>query len=232
MSSLQSGHTGPVLSTARIETLTDGVFAIVMTLLILDIKVPHFAEGLPKGAVEQNLLANLYAQRFNLLAYALSFVILGVLWVGHHNQFYFIKRADRTLLWINILFLMCVAFIPFSAGLLAAYNDIQTAVVLYGANLIVAGVVLYFHWWYGTRDHRLVEVEIEPQVMRNVTRRILTPPVAYLLAIAFSFISPLLSIALYVLVPVAYILPARIDRVWIRRHIHPHGEAEVEAPRR
>ena len=224
MSSPAPTRPAGVLSTARVETLTDGVFAIVMTLLILEIHVPEIAEGL----VDAELPAKLAELGPKLFSYALSFVILGVLWVGHHNQFYFIKRADRSLLWINILFLMFVAFIPFSAALLGEYGRNQLSVVIYGANLIVAGLILYLHWWYGMKTHHLTDAHIEPTLMRTISRRILTPPAIYLLAIALSFVSTTLSIILYIFVPLSYILPGRMDRVWVRRHEHPAQEADNE----
>ena len=224
MSSPAPTRPAGVLSTARVETLTDGVFAIVMTLLILEIHVPEIAEGL----VDAELPAKLAELGPKLFSYALSFVILGVLWVGHHNQFYFIKRADRSLLWINILFLMFVAFIPFSAALLGEYGRNQLSVVIYGANLIVAGLILYLHWWYGMKTHHLTDAHIEPTLMRTISRRILTPPAIYLLAIALSFVSTTLSIILYIFVPLSYILPGRMDRVWVRRHEHPVQEADNE----
>src|SRR5947209_2907092 len=107
-----SGPAGSGISTGRVETLADGVFAIVMTLLILDIRAPDVVRD------SADLQGKLIALLPHIRGYALSFLILGVLWVGHHNQFYYIKRTDRIFLWINIAFLMCVAFIPFSSALL------------------------------------------------------------------------------------------------------------------
>ena len=108
-----SGHggRGGGLATNRLEALVDGVFAVVMTLLVLDITVPSPTQ--PHAVA--HLVRNLIALKPTVLSYALSFVIAGIYWVGHHNQFAYIRRTDRPLLWINILFLMCVAFIPFSA---------------------------------------------------------------------------------------------------------------------
>ena len=220
-----SGHGGRVggLATNRLEALVDGVFAVVMTLLVLDIKVPHPAN--PAGLVQA-----LSQLRLTLLSYALSFVIAGVYWVGHHNQFAYIRRTDRPLLWINILFLMCVAFIPFSAALLARYPEQRVAVIVYGANLIVVGLVLYLHWWYATRNHRLVDADLDPHVVRLATTRILMAPVIYVLAIGVSFVPSVgtaLSIGIYVLVPVLYILPGHIDRHLLGLG---HHEPEASAP--
>jgi len=209
------------LSTTRIETLVDGVFAVALTLLILDIHVPQVEPG--------NLLAALYDQRMKVLAYALTFLILGVLWVGHHNQFYYIKRADRTMLWINILYLMCVAFVPFSADLLGTYHQEKEALVVYGVNLIVCGLVLYLHWAYAVGRGRLVEGDIDPHLVAIVKRRILTPPVAYVLAIAMAFVNTWLSIAIYVITPLTYVFPTHIDmhfNPFRNPHKDDHGAGE------
>jgi uncharacterized membrane protein len=212
---------GGGLATNRLEALVDGVFAVVMTLLVLDIKVPPPTK--PHAAV--NLLGDLLSLHATALSYALSFVIAGIYWVGHHNQFAYIRRTDRPLLWINILFLMCVAFIPFSAALLAAYPGQRIAVIVYGANLIVVGLVLYLHWWYATRNDHLVDGELDPHVVRLATTRILMAPVIYVVAIGLSFVNTTVSIGIYVLVPVLYILPGRIDR-----HLLGLGHHEPEAP--
>jgi uncharacterized membrane protein len=218
------------LPTNRLEALVDGVFAVVMTLLVLDITVPSPTQ--PHAAA--HLLDNLLALKPTVLSYALSFVIAGIYWVGHHNQFAYIRRTDRPLLWINILFLMCVAFIPFSAALLGAYPGQRIAVIIYGANLIVVGLVLYLHWWYATRNHRLVDGELDSHVVRLATTRILMAPVIYVVAIGLSFVNTAVSIGIYVLVPVLYILPGHIDRHLLGVGHHdpaasvPHGTGVSE----
>ena len=215
------------LGTDRLQTLVDGVFAVVMTLLVLEIKVPRAG----------HLLHDLLGLQATLLSYALSFVIAGIYWVGHHNQFAYIRRADRPLLWINILFLMCVAFIPFSAALLAKFPDQRVALIVYGADLIVVGLILYLHWWYATSNHRLVDADLDPRVVRLATTRILMAPVIYLCAIGLSFLNTAVSIGIYVLVPVLYIVPGHIDRHLLGLHDHeaigpqPQGAGAPEDPR-
>jgi uncharacterized membrane protein len=220
-SSTGDARRGVGLATNRLEALVDGVFAVVMTLLVLDITVPSPTQ--PHAVAR--LLHNLLALKPTVLSYALSFVIAGIYWVGHHNQFAYIRRTDRPLLWINILFLMCVAFIPFSAALLAAYPGQRIAVIIYGANLIVVGLVLYLHWWYATRNYHLVDADLDPHVVRLATTRILMAPVIYVVAIGLSFVNTAVSIGIYVLVPVLYILPGHIDR-----HLLGLGHHEPEAP--
>jgi len=221
----QEKHDSGGLSTARIETLVDGVFAIVMTLLIFNIKVPEL-----HGTFEEiksklgSALQDLWPSYFS---YVLSFLVVGIYWVGQHNQFHFIKRSDRWLIWINILFLMSVSVIPFSAALLGAYFDQQLTMIVYGINLIVTGLILYLHWWYVV-SHRLVDSKVTPEVVRTATRRILTPPVIYLIAILASFLSTWISVGLYVVAPILYILPSRVDRHWHLGFRSPAFQAEKE----
>jgi len=200
------------LSTSRIEALTDGVFAVVMTLLVLDLKVPL----IPGPEATAELPGKLLELWPKFLSFTLSFVIAGIYWVGHHNQFHFIRRTDRVLLWINLLFMLGVAFVPFSSALLGDYPSQQVAIVAYGINLICIGSVLYAHWWYATADHRLVDHDIDPHAVRAAKQRILIAPVAYALAIILSFFGTGVSLAIYILVPVAYIAPGTVDRHWGR----------------
>jgi uncharacterized membrane protein len=202
------------LARNRIEALTDGVFAVAMTLLVLDIKVPE----LPQPMATDELLRQLLALWPKFLSYVISFVILGVYWVGHHVQLSFIRRADRPLLWINILFLLWVALVPFSTALLSAYSQSQAAVIIYGANLIAIGLSLALHWWYVTTERRHVDPDIHPGLVRGAMYRTLMGPVVYLIAIAVSFFTTQLSLVLYALVPILYIVPGRIDIHWAGRH--------------
>ena len=103
----------------RVEALTDGIFAVAMTLLVLDIEVPEVQQATGTA----NLPLKLLALVPKMLSYIISFIILGVYWVGHHAQLAFIHRADRPLLWINILFLLWVALVPFSTALLSEYSN-------------------------------------------------------------------------------------------------------------
>lgn len=202
------------ITTTRIETLADGVFAIVLTLLAFDLDLRVPSQDVVNQIGLAGALANLAP---NFIAYLVTFVILGVLWVGHHNQFFYIKRADRTLLWINLLFMMCVALLPFSAGLLSRYGQDRVSVIIYNINLILAGLVLYVHWWYATRDSHLLNHPIDEKIRKIVNRRILTPPAWYLVAILASLIFIQASIAIDVFVPILYILPSGID------HFLHHG---------
>jgi uncharacterized membrane protein len=156
-------HSGPVgtgLTKARVEALTDGIFAVAMTLLILDVKVPVVSHP-------SELVREVLALWPKCLSYVISFVMLGIYWVGHHNQFHLIRRTDRALLWINILFMMTISFVPFSTGLLSTYPREPIAVAVYGTNLVVIGLILYGHWSYATRRHRLVDHSLDGRTIRS-----------------------------------------------------------------
>lgn len=197
------------LTKSRIEALSDGIFAVAMTLLVLDIKPPAVIQA---AAVPRELLA--LWPRF--LSYAVSFLMLGIYWVGQHNQFHLIRRADRTLLWINLVFLMAISFVPFSTALLSAYPLQPSAQTVYGGNLIAIGMILLWHWSYATHRHRLVDPELDDRMIRSVIRRILIGPALFTLAIASSSFSAVASLVLYVVAPLIYVLPGKVDQHWQR----------------
>src|SRR5215472_4891728 len=198
------------LSKTRIEALTDGIFAIAMTLMVFDIKVSPLAH-----MNRLNLQHELIQLWPRFLAYVISFIMLGVYWVGHHNQYHYIRRTDRPFLWINIFFLMGVSLIPFSTGLLGQFPEDRTAVGVYGLNLIMVGGFLYAHWSYAARNYRLVQRQIPPEVVRLAEYRIVMGPAASILAICASFVSSRLSLAIFALIPLLYLLPGRIDYQWL-----------------
>src|SRR5918998_422535 len=123
--------------TGRIEAFSDGVFAIAITLLVIEIGVPHVEDA------RTTLFGALIEQWPSYLAYVISFLQIGVIWANHHNRFRFIARSDHVLLFLNILFLMCVAFIPFPTALLAEYlqgTERTTAGAVYAGTLAVTAV--------------------------------------------------------------------------------------------
>ena len=129
------------LSKARVEALTDGIFATVMTVLVLGLRTPI------ANLSESDLRSQVLSLWPNIVAYAFSFVVLGLFWIGHHNQFHYIKRTNRIFLWINIIFLLTIGFIPFSTSLIGLYPFSSTAVRVYGANLAATGIMLNAVWW-------------------------------------------------------------------------------------
>jgi uncharacterized membrane protein len=126
----------------RIEALSDGIFAIVMTLLILELHVP----SLPPTAPNVEVTSALVALWPKFVSYLVAFISLGVFWVVHHIMYHAIRRADRTLLWLNIAFFMFVSLLPFSTSVLNAFPSALIALFLFGANLALVGWLLFFQW--------------------------------------------------------------------------------------
>jgi uncharacterized membrane protein len=161
----------------RIVAFSDGVFAIVITLLVLEIKVPEIAAGLVAEELPRALV-DLY-----------------------------IKRHDRVLLWLNILFLMFVSSMPFPTGLLSQYGDQQIALVIYCGVLILAGLAAIAMWWYATGDRRLVDEDIDPTLIALIYRRGLLTPAIYLVAIVASFVSLGIAQLFVVIAILIYVVP-------------------------
>ena len=211
------------LTTERISAFSDGVFSIAITLLVLNLRIPTISSNVLPSEVPGELLNQLGKQWPSLLSYILSFVIVGIYWIAHHNMFHYIKRSNRPFLWINILLLMCVAFIPFPAGLLGQYPTQPISVRIYASSLILTNLMLSLLWWYATSNHRLVDQDIDPHFVRTVNRRNMTAPVVYLVSIGLSIISPQASLIVFFLFPLYYIFPSHIDL-----HLTPTSRTKEE----
>jgi uncharacterized membrane protein len=206
-----SREVGNEISKSRIETLTDGVFAIVMTLLVLEIAVPPLSHSEAASELPKQLL-ELWPV---ILSYAMSFIILGFFWIYHHDQFHYIIRVNRILVWITVFYLMFIAFIPFSTALLGEYTDQQISVVIYGINIAIVAFWAYMQWWYATKDRNLVHSDLDPTFIKIMSRRSLVGPIIYLIAVALSYVSLEVSLVLYITIPVYYLVPARKDKSWL-----------------
>ena len=195
------------LDANRLEALADGVFAIVMTLLVLDLKAPGYHET-------DYLLGSIFVLWPNFMGYLLSFILLGIYWLGHRTTFTYIRRVNHSLHWINFLFLLFVGILPFSTKLLSGFPFEPTAQIFYGLNLILIGLLLYWHLSYAARHPELANEPIPPSIIRYGKHRYLVAPACYLVAIATIPLSTHLSLALFGVVPLFYVLPA-VQRRWL-----------------
>lgn len=211
------------MTTNRIEALSDGVFAIAMTLLIVDMHVPHVDTTEAQALAEA--LGGLAPQ---VAAFVISFLILGTLWIGHHNHFVHIRRANRQLLWLNIGFLCAIAFLPFSAAFLGAYWKQPLAGAVYGTNLLVAGLLLWLHWVYATHGRRLVASDLGDNVVRSTRRRMEMGLAVYCAATVFAFAWLPMSLILFALMPIIYMIPGRVDRHLVDGERLPNRELGSE----
>ena len=192
----------------RIVNLSDGVFAIAITLLILDIRLPDIPENLVASELPRELLA-LWPK---YLGYLLSFVGISTFWMIHHSIFRPIRDYDRTLLYLNFLFLMLVAFVPFPTSLLGEYGNYQLPVAIYAATLAVGRLLLTAIHWYSTRDDRLLGEAQDPRTVRFFLIRGLTIPAIFLLSIGISFFS--VSAAVW-----SWLVMLAVDAVIVRRRL-------------
>src|SRR6516225_11492630 len=151
------------MPTFRIEALSDGVFAIIITLLVLEIHVPQIQGGDVSSELERSLLA--MGPKF--LTYILSFVIVCIWWVAHHHLFHILKRSDRGLLWLNSLFLLWLAFIPFPTALMGDFPGERVAVMGYGAVTTLAGVSFTFMRYYAFYLAKLVDERIDRSLLKS-----------------------------------------------------------------
>jgi uncharacterized membrane protein len=195
--------------TTRLETFCDGVFAIAITLLVLEIRVPD-AERIHEAGGIWPALGGLWP---SYVGYALSFLVLGIMWVNHHAMFQYIRRADRAFLVLNVLFLMVISFVPFSTGVLAEHlpepENRRGALIFYGASMALCAVMFNAVWHSGIREGRLLGSRVDVAGLETITKRYRLGPLAYLVAIALAFVNPWVSLAWHFALAVFYVLPER-----------------------
>ena len=189
--------------TARLEAFSDGVFAIAVTLLILEIHVPAREHAETLG----HELLRIWP---SYLGYLTSFLTIGVMWINHHYVFELIARVDRTMLLLNTLLLMLIAFVPFPTAVLAQFIETggaRSAAVLYGATLTLTAMT-YFAWWrYASAGRRLIGDEVPDEVVDDITRAYVPGTLLYAGAALLAFLQPWVSAAAYLAIAVFYSLP-------------------------
>ncbi|HKY07017.1 MAG TPA: TMEM175 family protein [Candidatus Binatia bacterium] len=187
----------------RIEALSDGIFAIVMTLLILELHVPK----LSVTAANVQVAAALFDLWPKFVSYLVAFVSLGVFWVAHHLMYHAVRRADRTLLWLNIFFFMFVSLIPFSTSVLNSFPDALIASFLFGVNLALVGWLLFFQWKYAGSQPDMLAAIATVEYRTAIGFRMLLVPLATSFTAIVCFWSTGISVAIYLLLLPLYLLP-------------------------
>ena len=181
------------LGLERLVFFSDAVFAIAITILILDIRLPAGEEAFTNA----QLLAQLLGIWQKYLAYIISFLVIGSFWVSHHRKFSYIRRYDGNLLVLNLLLLMAIAFIPFPTSVISEYAN-STATIFYALTMIVAGLLSIALWAYATRHHRLVDAQLDAGFRRQ------------------QFLSPLITIVLFSLsIGIAFINDGLARLMWL-----------------
>jgi uncharacterized membrane protein len=198
---------------SRTEAFSDGVFAIAITLLIIEVRVPSSRAG--------DLAGDLANQWPSYAAYAVSFAIIGIIWVNHHDIFERITTVDRPLLFLNLLLLLTVAFLPFPTALLGEYirkgDNAHVAAAVYGANMTLIGLAFIAIWTYLARVPALLGSGLSAEGARRARRAAAVGPVVYGVSIALAFVSPVACLVVYAALAlyfgVAFTVGSRDDEV-------------------
>jgi uncharacterized membrane protein len=192
------------VETGRVEAFSDGVFAIAITLLILAVGI----DTAPHGDLG-NYLVDLWPA---YLAYAVSFVTIGIMWVNHHLLFHNFVRVDRPMLLLNIFLLMLIAFVPFPTRVVAEFArsgvDRRDAALLYGITMTTTGILFFVVWMYGSR--RLLRPDSDPRVVSGITRSYLPGAPLYATATLLAFLSSAASMIMFAAIAAFYALSAAL----------------------
>lgn len=197
------------MNTDRLKALTDGVLAIVLTILVLGFEVPEHDFD------EEGLVAFLHGMRHELIAYVVSFGIVAAYWVQHASIAHFLARVDRRFAWLNLLYMLPLTLLPFLTDLRAEYNDVERVTILYASVNASCGLVLIGMWKYALRHDLATEGAAE--VDRSMTRRLLLGVGINLAGAAVALVSVLLSSVVFLALPLAFMSHAAVDRQWRRK---------------
>ena len=201
---------------SRVLALSDGVFAIIITLLVLEIHVPDLAQG-------QSLREALEEIRPSLTAFLISFVVVAIAWAGHRDIFSLIRRTDRALVWLNILSLLPLCILPFGASLIARYETEPVALRMYGLLLLAIAASRLWVWWYASGRPHLLFAPVDRRSRRAGVALVAVPGVAYAIALGVADAAPTASLIVYAAVPVLYFVA-----ITLGRSSAPPGSVEQE----
>jgi uncharacterized membrane protein len=190
----------------RLIFFSDAVMAIAITLLAIDIRVPPIEDPALLGQAILNLLPQ-------IAIYAFSFVLVASFWYGHHRLFRLIQGYDDRLLWLNVLFLMGVAFLPVPSAVLGEHGPELPAVLFFAACYVFIGLAELVLWRYAAFQHRLINPDVPPRVIRYISLRLFMPTAVFAVSMVIALVSPLGAMLSWLSV---FILFALLER-WRRR---------------
>ena len=195
--------------TFRLEAFADAVFAIAITLLVIEIRLPPHDEVVRIGGVGPALL-QLWP---SYVGYAISFIVIGIMWANHHNLMKLVDRVDHGFITLTLLLLLCVAFLPFPTAVMAEHladpnaHERAVAVAFYCGCFTVTAVFYFLMWWHAARNRRLIASHVSDEAVRAITRAYVPGSFLYLTATLLAFIHVGLSLAIIVGLAALYMLP-------------------------
>jgi uncharacterized membrane protein len=200
------------LTKSRLESLSDGIFAFAMTLLVIGLGLPDKTSIVQSTDFTVKFLLSLHSDFFH---YVLAFLILGAFWLSHHIEVHPLQGLNRTYVWLNLGTLMFVALLPFSTSFSGDFTGVSLGAIIFELNLFAIGMGMYFQWRYATDNNRLVEPGLDPDFVRHVATRTLIVPFISLLGILIALTGSLYSTMIYLAIPLADYLITR----WENRQV-------------
>jgi uncharacterized membrane protein len=182
----------------RLLAFSDAVFAIAITLMVLTLSVPVLI-GSSAGPY---LAGDLIAEWPAFLGYFISFCVIGMWWTVHHRYFQYLTDFNLPLIWLNLLFLLCITLIPFLTNLIVVYNESVLAVSLYASFQALAGCFMFLIWKYSTDQHRFVDPSLDPRFVRYLSARSVTVVLSFLVSIPIAFLSPTAAQISWAIIPI------------------------------
>ncbi len=200
-------------NTNRLEAFSDGVFAVAITLLVLNIKVPGMDSA--SKPLDEDLWRQLFKEWPLLVAYVTSFATIGIMWINHHRLFTHIKRTDTGLLLLNLLLLLIIVFIPVPTALLAEYivlpNDHVAAIIYSGTNVVLA-ICFNLLWRYASYHNRFLGKNVDTRAVAAISRQYMFGPLLYLVAFGLAWFNTPASLVLNFMLALFFALPGRALR--------------------
>ncbi len=206
--------------TGRLEAFSDGVFAVAITLLVLNIKIPGLDLSPDKLPRDKDLWIALRDEWPMLAAYVTSFATIGVMWLNHHKIFKHIKRVDNLLILINLLLLLIIVFIPVPTALLAEYlvrPDLHAAAVLFSGTFFLMACCFNILWRYAASDNRLLGKNVNSQSVAAISHQYLFGPLLYLIVFGVAWFSTLACVILSFVLAIFFALPGRPPRSVVQK---------------
>ncbi len=188
------------LTLNRIAALTDGIFAIVMTLLVLTLDLPEKVELMNHADIREFLNSQWHV----LFIYMLSFLILAKFWTAHHSQFSHLKATNPTHLWLNILFLMFTALLPFTSDLAGELPIYWLSQIPFHINMFLISITFLMSWLYTSKERRLLKDDVSESLVRYTTLKAWVTPIVAIFCMGMAFIIPAYSSIPYLFIPIIH----------------------------
>jgi uncharacterized membrane protein len=212
------------LGKQRLEALVDGIFAVAMTLLVLELKLPENVV-FPN---DQALWARLVSLERHFVIYVLSFAVAGMYWIGHHLQFQFVRAVNRPMIWINMLYLLLVSFVPFATDLVGDHKELTLPCEIYGATLLALSAVAFAHTRYLARHPALAVPAFTPRIARMFERRALVFSTVPIISMIVAFFDTHLALYVYLLLVGVHLLANPFEHVALARREAEESEERDE----